>query len=287
METNFTGEQMFSEPVSTATIELASSFSARPPISHVIFDMDGTLSWLRHGWPQIMCELFRAHFPVLAGETEKTVHDLLISEILSLNGRQSIYQMIAFCERVRKRDGDCPGPDELLHEYQHRLDAVIEERSQKLLRGETKPDEFVVFGARAFLEKLRQRGLTLIILSGTIEHRVKHEAALLGLAEFFGKHIYGGTMDHSPFSKKLVIDRLLREEAISGNQLLSFGDGPVEIAETKNVGGLAVAVASDEEENGSGIADPWKREQLRKAGADAVMADYRNADELLKRIFGK
>jgi phosphoglycolate phosphatase len=277
---------MFSDSLPVGAIEFAATFTARPQISHVIFDMDGTLSWMRHGWPQLMFEVFRPHFPVAPGETESAVHDLLVSEILSLNGKQSIYQMIAFCEQVRKRGGTCPEAEELLHEYQSRLDCVIAERSQKLLRGETQPDEFVVFGARALLERLKERGLTLIILSGTIEHRVQEEANLLDLARYFGKHIYGGTPDPSLFSKKLVIDRLLREEAISGNQLLSFGDGPVEIAETKTVGGLAVAVASDEEQNGSGVMDKWKRKQLLKAGADAVMADYRQPDEWLRRIFG-
>src|ERR1051325_5888664 len=52
-------------------------------------------------------------------------------------------------------------------------------------------------------------------------------------------------------SKRAVIERLLREEKIGGAQLLSFGDGPVEIRLTKEFGGLAVGVASDEEMNGS------------------------------------
>ena len=134
------------------------------------------------------------------------------------------------------------------------------------------------------MERLRRRGLGLIILSGTIEHRVREEAELLGLAEYFGRHIYGsGAAD---FSKKLVIDRLLAEETISGSQLLSFGDGPVEIRETKQVGGLAVAVASDEEINGSGKPDPWKRKQMLQAGADAVVADFSPPDEVIELVFG-
>ena len=44
----------------------------------------------------------------------------------------------------------------------------------------------------------------------------------------------------------MVIERILRENQIAGAQLLSFGDGYVEIQNTKEVGGLAVAVASDE-----------------------------------------
>ena len=57
----------------------------------------------------------------------------------------------------------------------------------------------------------------------------------------------------------MIIDRILGEHGISGRQLLSFGDGYVEIENTKQVGGLAVAVASDEAHNGSGRVDEWKR----------------------------
>lgn len=252
----------------------------------MIFDFDGTLSWLRHGWPRLMYDLFRPYYPSRPGEQEAEIHHLLISEILSLNGKQSIFQMSRFHERVRQLGGACPAPEDLLREYQNRLDSLIARRAQDLLSGQAATDDFVVCGARAFLEKLRARGLRLIILSGTIEPRVREEARWLGLDSYFGPHIYGGTADPALFSKKLVIDRLLAQEAISGSHLLSFGDGPVEIQETKTAGGLAIAVASDEENNGNGRPDPWKREQLLQAGADAVAADFQAADDLLNMIFG-
>jgi len=265
-------------------IDCPAPFPPRPGISHVIFDFDGTLSWLRHGWPGLMAALFRPYYPGRPGETEEGIRDLLLSEILSRNGNPTIFQMIRFQEIVRERGGDCPEPEELRQMYQGQLDDLISERSKLIRSGRARQDDFVVHGGRAFLEKLRRRGLGLIILSGTIEHRVREEAELLGLADYFGRHIYGSGAKE--FSKKLVVDRLLAEEAISGSQLLSLGDGPVEIHETKNVGGLAVAVASDEEINGSGKPDPWKRRQLLRAGADVVVADFSPADELLEMIFG-
>ena len=267
-----------------ASIEFVTKLASRPQISHVIFDFDGTLSWLRHGWPRVMFEVFRPHYPARTGETEPQIYDVLMSEILSLNGRPSIFQMQAFYKRVRERGGDCPSSEELLHEYQSRLDALITQRVGQIQRREASPDEFVVFGARAFLQELRRRNLQLVILSGTIQHRVEEESKLLGLTEYFGRHIYGSTPDPSLFSKKQVIDRLMKEENIEGNALLSFGDGPVELRETKNVGGVAIAVASDEEENGSGRIDPWKRQQLLEAGADAVVPDYRDARQLMEML---
>src|SRR5258708_28409661 len=83
----------------------------------------------------------------------------------------------------------------------------------------------------------------------------------------------------------MVIDRTLRENRISGAQLLAFGDGYVEIQNTKEVGGLAIAVASDEAHNGSGQMDEWKRTRLLGVGADVVIPDFRDGAALLNCIF--
>ena len=274
---------MFLPPSFSGAVEFRADFSPRAGVSHVIFDFDGTLSWLRHGWPQIMYRIFREHYPVLPGESEEGIHDLLLSELLSLNGQPSIRQMERFAERVRER-GVALDPGALLQEYARQLDADIRARTDRLHRGLTAPDEFVVHGARALLDLLAGRGLTLIILSGTVEHRVKEEAELLDLTRYFGRHIYGSTPDPDQFSKRRVMDRLLREEGITGGHLLAFGDGPVEIEQTKALGGLAVAVASDEDRNGSGMMNPHKRRQLTAVGADAVIPDYRDAEILLSTI---
>ena len=106
------------------------------------------------------------------------------------------------------------------------------------------------------------------------------------MPRYFGRHIYGAIDDYKKFSKKMVIERILRENAIQGAQLLSFGDGYVEIENTKDVGGFAVAVASDEANNGSGQYDEWKRNRLRSVGADVIVPDFRDLDGLMECIFG-
>ncbi len=131
------------------------------------------------------------------------------------------------------------------------------------------------------LEKLTRRGLTLYLASGTDEPCVRREAALLNLDRYFPDRIYGALDDYRQFSKKLLINRILTENQVAGARLLAFGDGYVEIANTKEVGGLAVGVASDEAHNGSGRMDEWKRRRLLEVGADVVIADYRDADALL------
>ena len=56
---------------------------------------------------------------------------------------------------------------------------------------------------------------------------------------------------------------------------------PVE--EVKHVGGVAVAVASDEV-NRRGV-NAWKRDRLVRAGADIVIPEYRRAGRLLDYLF--
>ena len=88
------------------------------------------------------------------------------------------------------------------------------------------------------------------------------------------------------FSKRAVIDQMLLDHAIEGGSLISFGDGYVELTETKAVGGTAVAVACDEENNGSGRIDMAKRELLANSGADLVIPDYRDGTVLMETICG-
>src|SRR5262249_36390805 len=277
---------MFSLGSFSGQVEFATQFAPRPQITHVVFDFDGTLSWLRHGWPQIMATLFRAHIPLKPGESEDVLQKKLLADILSLNGKPSIFQMRCCAELAEARGAPRPDPEELLKAYLQNLDAAIARRVRKISRGDAGPDAYVVHGARALLENLRRRGLTLVILSGTAEPKVREETALLDLARYFGEHIYGGTPDLTRSSKSAVIERLLLEEELTGDRLLSFGDGPVEIQITKAVGGLAVAVASDEEVNGSGQSDAAKRPLLLAAGADVVVPDYRDADVLAERLLG-
>jgi phosphoglycolate phosphatase-like HAD superfamily hydrolase len=206
---------------------------------------------------------------------------------MRLNGKQTIYQMMQLADRIRERGGEPQEPLWYKHEYLRRLNLKIAERVDGLDSGQIQQDDLTVFGSRALLDNLKARGLTLYLASGTDEPFVKREAELLGLTKYFGHHIYGAQDDFKNFSKKMVIDRILSENAIDGTKLLSFGDGYVEIQNTKDVGGLAIAVASDEANNGSGQMDEWKLERLSGVGADAVIPDYRDAGPLLELIFGR
>ena len=277
---------MESAATGISTIELTAGFRPRPEVTHVVFDFDGTLSLVRAGWPEIMLEMFLEMLPRRAGETDAELRPRLLEDLLRLNGRQTIHQMIQFAGDVAARGGVAEKPEWYLAEFTRRLSARIAERSEAIAGGRSGSDEFVVHGGRALLEEMRGRGFKLYLLSGTIERFVRAEAELLGLTEFFGPRLFGGHEDHTRFSKQRVFEQILREEGIAGERLLSFGDGPVEIQNTRELGGLAVAVASDEADNGSGRAHPEKRRQLLAAGAQAVIADYREPGRLLASLLG-
>jgi phosphoglycolate phosphatase-like HAD superfamily hydrolase len=268
----------------TGLVEFASTFCPRPQISHVLFDFDGTLSLIRQGWPEIMVPMFVEMLPPLAGESEETRRQLCYEDIMRLNGKQTIYQMIQLAERIQQRGGSPNEPLWYKHEYLRRLDERISYRLEGLRSGAIDRDDLLVYGSRALLEDLRRRGLPMYLASGTDEAFVKKEAQLLDLTRYFGPHIYGALDNYKQFSKKMVIERILKENGIQGGQLLSFGDGYVEIQNTKEVGGFAIAVASDEAHNGCGRFDAWKHQRLLEVGADVVIPDFRDARRLVALI---
>jgi phosphoglycolate phosphatase len=262
---------------SFVSVEVSHPLEPRPEISHVLFDFDGTLSLIRQGWPEVMVPMFVEVLPRQPGETEDMLQAMVLDDIMKLNGKQTIYQMIQLTERICERGGEPREPLWYKHEYLRRLDQHIGVRTTGLARRTIAPDELLVHAARPLLEHLRKLGLPIYLASGTDELAVKREADLLDITRYFDGHIYGALDDYKQFSKKMVIDRILQQQGINGRQLLSFGDGYVEIENTKQVGGMAVAVASDEAHNGSGRVDQWKRQRLLGVGADAVIPDFRDA----------
>ncbi len=254
-----------------AAIEFAPSFRPRRAIRHVFFDFDGTLSLVRAGWAEVMTEMF---LELLGGADRAFV----VEHIMRLNGRATIHQMEWLAGEVRGRGELAKEPADYLAEFLRRLQTLIDTR----LAGDR--EKLLVFGARSFLEMLHARGLTLHIASGTDERAVRREADALGIAHFFGGRIHGAQPDPRAFSKMKIIESILGDYDCPGSALLSFGDGHIETENTKRVGGIAVAVASDEAQPGLGRIDEGKRQRLLAAGADVVIPDFRNADALLETL---
>lgn len=264
-------------------IEIINAGLARGAFRSVLFDFDGTLSLIREGWPQIMIPMMvDALRETGTSESDEELAGCVEEFVMRLNGRQTIYQMIQLADEVRKRGGRPCEPLEYKHRYHDLLMERIRGRLKALEEGSARPADWVVPESHAMLEALRRRGLTLYLASGTDLKYVRAEAKLLGLTDYFGEHIYGALDDYQNFSKKMIIERILRDHRLHGRELLGFGDGFVEIEEVKAAGGVAVAVASDEV-NRAGI-NAWKRNRLVQAGADMVIPEYRQHRVLLEYL---
>jgi phosphoglycolate phosphatase-like HAD superfamily hydrolase len=250
----------------------------------VLFDFDGTLSLIREGWPQVMIPMM---VDVLretgTSETAEQLTQVVEDFVMRLNGRQTIYQMMQLADEVRKRGGTPLEPIAYKHRYHDLLMQRIRGRLADLEAGDVHPTDWTVPESHSLLESLRRRGVTLYLASGTDIAFVRREAKLLGVAEFFGPHIYGALDDYQNFSKKMIVEKILRDHNLQGDELLGFGDGFVEIEEVRRAGGVAVAVASDEV-NRAGV-NQWKRNRLVQAGADVVIPEYRRHGRLLEYLF--
>jgi phosphoglycolate phosphatase len=257
---------------------------ASPPL-HVLFDFDGTLSLIREGWPEVMVPLM---VEVLqesgTNESQETLNALVYDFVMELTGKQTIYQMIRLAEEVKKRGGWPKHPSEYKEEYNSRLMERIRSRRDDLESGRATAEEMVVPGSFDLLHALQEKGVNLYLASGTDENFVREEVDLLCLTPYFGKHIYGAVEDYTNFSKAQVIERILEVNAVDGSTLLGFGDGYVEIHNVKQVGGTAVAVASDESGR-SGKPDAWKRDRLIGVGADMVIPDFQEYRRILEYIW--
>ncbi|MFZ5917402.1 MAG: HAD family hydrolase [Chloroflexota bacterium] len=266
-------------------MEIINPHIQRGQVRYALFDFDGTLSLIRQGWQGVMIPMMvETLLETPHHETEAELTAVVTEFVDRLTGRQTIYQMLQLCEEVRRRGGQ--PLDALAYKWQYldRLWARIASRVEGLKRGQIAPEEMTVPGALPMLEALRARGVTCYLASGTDQPYVLDEAAALGLAPYFAG-IYGALDDYQSYSKKMVIERILRENHLSGPQLVTFGDGFVEIEDTQAVGGIAVGVASDEVRR-QGI-DEWKRHRLIQAGADLIIPDFRDHEKLLAYLLAE
>src|ERR1035441_4936632 len=98
MDSSFTGKAVFSP-----------TFAPRPSVKHVLLDFDGTLSLIREGWPAVMLGMFLEMLPGRVRE-EGADRQLLWDDMMRLNCKQTIYQMMQFADRVRERGGQPQEP---------------------------------------------------------------------------------------------------------------------------------------------------------------------------------
>jgi len=263
-------------------IEVVTALPGKARLEHVIFDNDGTISTLREGWEEIMEPVM---IRAILGEGWKSAEERLFRGVQervreyidTTTGVQTLVQMHGLVEMVREfaiapeaERRDALGYKAL---YNEELLALVRRRLGKLERGELCAEDFMIKGALPLLKALHAAGVKLHLASGTDEPDVIAEAEALGHAALFEGRIHGAVGDVNIEAKKIVLERILAEIGASGaGTLVTFGDGPVEMRETKRKGGYAIGVASDELRRFG-----WnmrKRSRLIRAGADLVIPDF-------------
>ena len=254
-------------------------------IRHVVFDFDGTISLVRDGWQNVMVPMMVECLQQETDttETQEQLEALVVEFVDRLTGKQTIYQMMQLGEEIEKRGGTPQEPLAYKDEYNRRLLPVVEERIAGLATGKLSAEPLRVPMSLEFLQSLREAEIHCYLASGTDVEFVKNEASLLGVAEYFDGGIYGALREYKKFSKAMVIQKIITDFALSGDELLIIGDGYVEIENAKSVGAIAVGVSSVEDNRYNMNAD--KRERLIRAGADIIIPDFREGTQLLNYLF--
>jgi len=248
-----------------------------------LFDFDGTISLIRSGWMEVMIPMMVETLADLnTGESVEQLRAVVEDRVGRLTGKQTIYQMIEFADQVRGYGGKPLDPLEYKRIYLGRLHRKIRHRLDDLAQGAS-PEKYLVPGARALLEALRARGLKLYLASGTDQEFMRQEARLLDVDRYFDGGVYGALDDYKSFSKKILIQRVIASAECRGDQFLCFGDGYVEIEDVKEVGGVAVGVATDEP--ACQAVDARKRRRLISVGADFIIPNFLYQEQLLATLF--
>jgi bifunctional ADP-heptose synthase (sugar kinase/adenylyltransferase) len=274
-------------------IEIVSSLPRHRSFTHVIFDHDGTLSTLRQGWESIMEPMMvRAILGKSEREAGEALHTHVVASVRDYidktTGMQTLAQMKGLVNLVRRFK--CVPETEVLDEpgykkiYNDELSALVDGRVRKLERGELSVGDWTIKNAVEFLNCLCQKGVVLYLASGTDREDLEREAGMLGYRSLFGDRIYGAVGDVSFEAKRIVLQKILADIGDkAGEKILTFGDGPVEIRETHKRGGYAIGVASDEVRR-YGL-NTSKRTRLIEAGADLIIPDYSQMDQLMELLF--
>ena len=167
--------------------------------------------------------------------------------IWRLTGKETLYQMIALADQVTARGGTPLDPLSTSSSSWTASSPSPARASSNSATAVAAPDQYLVPGTRAMLEDLRARGLRLYLASGTDEpsqgggrparrhpllrrRRLRRAGRSRGLLETHADRAHP------------------RLPGMRPDQLLGFGDGPVEIEELKRAGGVAVGLATDEPE---------------------------------------
>lgn len=220
-----------------------------------------------------------------------------VQTLVQMEGLRGLVERFGIAESVRSAA-------EYKAMYNAALMRFVNGRLDALENGRLSNAELTICGAVDFLRYLAGLGVRLYLASGTDVDDVRREAAALGYADLFGDRIYGATGDIESEPKRLALQAILQDIAArdegeaaaegcgagranaagtAAGEIVTFGDGPVEMRETRKRGGFCVGIASDEVRRFG-----WneaKRSRLVLAGAHILIPDFGCRDALSAYLF--
>ncbi|GHV47903.1 hypothetical protein FACS1894181_02360 [Bacteroidia bacterium] len=128
------------------------------------------------------------------------------------------------------------------------------------------------------LEALVNKGISIYVASGTDHEDVNEEARITGLAPYFTE-VQGAPSRKAKCSKEAVIQKLINDYKLQGQEVVVFGDGKVEIRLGNEAQTVTVGVASDEVQ-WHGV-NSVKRDRLIQASAHVIIGDFSECNQLL------
>ena len=254
-------------------------------VRYALFDFDGTLSVLRQGWEPVMETVMLE--AICAGETPSQELIAEVRDYIDLStGKLTILQMHWLADKVRSfgMEENPLSAAAYKKRYLQALMVSVSARLEALENGTASAEDYLIKGAHEFIRGLAEKGVTLYIASGSDHADVVREANALGISSYFPGGIYGALDASESNGKERVIQRILDDHHLAGNELLVVGDGPVEIIEGRQRGAISLGVASDEV-----IRQGWnehKVARLTRAGADLLIADFTYFTELINLLVG-
>lgn len=250
-------------------------------VRHVLFDFDGTLSVLRQGWEPVMESVMLE--AICAGKTPSKELLAEVRDYIDIStGNLTIVQMQWLAEKVRRFGVEKKPHSAAVYKskYLQALMVSVSFRLDALENRTASAGDYLIQGSQDFICGLTEKGIALYIASGSDHADVVREADALGISNYFQGGIYGALDTIELHGKERVIQRILDDHHLAGNELLVVGDGPVEIIEGSQRGAITLGVASDEV-----LRSGWnghKMERLTRAGADLLVADFTHFSELIK-----
>jgi phosphoglycolate phosphatase-like HAD superfamily hydrolase len=206
------------------------------------------------------------------GSDSAKLRDEAEEYVARYTGKDTVHQTAAFASHVASLGGIPQSAEFYKAEFLRRMEHL---RSERL---NTPSDRLLVPGSRALLEALRAAGMRIFLASGSEHADICREAKLLSIDHYF-EGIYGSA-PHS-LTKRQLLAHIIAT-GVPGDRILTFGDGRTEIEDTKEVGGTAIGVATDERE--CLTVDSKKRGWLASAGADYIIPNYLD-EGLLQLVF--